>query len=148
MALKTATQNKPVEAIRRWPFDYSTDEIKNSVGDFETIYATHCTGARIHNEILGHIFQGIEDWCAEEKAITQKNGQWFIQYYLFNNWWRPKYDGMRELQSRRGYAKRMELRQLDEKKEEVVSAVSMREKSADDLEWELKNGIKIEEIPF
>jgi hypothetical protein len=150
MALKTATQNKPIEQPRRWPFDYSTEEIKNNIGDFELTYQDHATcatGVLVHNEILGFTPQGIIDWLVEENIIMEKDGAWFVCYYSYQSW-SSKYRGMREIQSRRAFAKRMELRQLDDTKEKVVAAVSAPAKSEEDLEWEIANGIKISEIPF
>lgn len=139
MALKDATQNKPVEQPRRWPFDYSTEEIKNSLGGFEQLYQGHATGALVHNDILGMTPQGVIDWLFSENIILEKDGAWFICYYPYQSW-SSKYRGMREIQSRRAFAKRKELQSLDKEVEKV----------ADDMSWldEEKEEIDVSKIPF
>jgi len=108
--------NKEIEIeyyvpIKRWPNDYTTEEIRGDLGDFEKQYLEHCVGERISNGILGHTYQRILDWCIKEGIINKKGNAVFYQTY--HNWWRHKEEGMRELWSRRDYAKRMELRDLD-----------------------------------
>jgi len=143
---KTIDSNVPV---KRWPFDYSTEEIKNSLGSFEQEYQQHATGELVHNDILGFAPAGVIEWLVDDQVIINRDGSWFINYYPYHQSWRHRYDAMRELQSRRAYAKRMELKQLDNKHDQMISGTTMMtQNSQDDLEWEENNGIRVDDIPF
>lgn len=105
-------EQKTVTKIdERCIWEYTTDELKNILGNFEEEYNSHMTGEVIHNAILGFVNQGTIDHALEIGAITRRkfknrnNDEWFYyvklpEYYDYQ----LKYGALRELISRREYA--------------------------------------------
>lgn len=114
--MKKFETSQPVEEIKRnWPYEFTTEEIRAELGTFETEYIKNCTGQLIRNDILGFVNQGLVAWALLKKWIVNqiREGQqyYFVSlpaYYTFQK----LYSGMKELQSRREYSKRMENIQL------------------------------------
>lgn len=152
-ATQTERYKPPVES-RIWPRDYSTDQIKMELAEFEKYYNEACKGEKVHNDILGNTFQGVVDYAVEFGAIIDKSGYWFIKESGWKYWDR-KYRGMCELRSRRAYAKMMEAKHYDEEAQKISpppieepKLENNKIKTEDDLEWEERNGMRIEDLPF
>ena len=104
---------------RRYPYGYTTDELKVFMGDFEKYYNEACVGKKIRNSILGNTFEGVLKYAIEFGAITERDGAHFIGYNNFEIWNR-QYQAMKELQSRRAFAQRKENERLDNIGEQFV----------------------------
>ena len=169
MGFKRPVTDEKLIVVKRWPADFTTDEIKSELGNFEREYEEACTGNRVNNPAIGNTFQGVVDMAMGYfQAITKKeiNGKevWFVTRIGYPIWCK-KTAGMTELRSRRSFAKKKELQHL-EKQAETIGAIDPadelgfniplednigvpeNERINDDREWEEKNGIKISDIPF
>jgi len=114
---------------RNYPHDYSTDELKVIIGDFEKQYQSNQTGKMVKNDILGYMAEGIISFAESLGAITKhpvslKYSVHIPGYEL----WTQKYQAMLELQSRRWYAKRAnmtpeELAEDNQKREERLQGI-------------------------
>ena len=116
--------------------EMTIDELKDLLGDFEDRYSGACVGDRVSHPILGRTYQGIIDFALAEKAIVIRNKNYYVRHDIYHNWWRPKFEARQELQCRREYAKKCELKGLDE-----------IAKSFPKLEEE-SEGINVDKIPF
>jgi hypothetical protein len=179
---------KPVEerkTFKRWPEEYTTEETKAEIGDFEKEYDEACTGEKKQLGPLGFTFEGVFELASKvyqavvrrERTTPYPNGEKYDYWVTRVGWpaWDHKYWGMHELKCRRQYAKRKELAQLKKEAEKIGQINEPKEaellmnlgldipiepedpaeieaqaeaKRQSDLEWEKKNGIKIEDIPF
>lgn len=91
---------------RRWPDDYSTEEIKRELGSFEQEYLSHLDGERVGGP--GY-WKGIQEWAIENGWLARKGNNIALVQYSDNSVpWLKLYHGMRELQYRREYAKKQE----------------------------------------
>jgi hypothetical protein len=109
--------NYPIEVVRRWPDQYSTEEIRLIIGNFEEEYKSHANNARVNNHVLGKTSLGIVNWCVNKGYITEKTDHGGKRYHKvgpnyeeFNKF----YSGMNELRIRREYVNKRHLEELDE----------------------------------
>lgn len=89
-------------------WEYTTEELKSIIGNFEEEYNESATGKVVRNTILGHVRQGTVDHALKFGAITIHNinskDVYFIKLPEYNDYY-EKENAMRELISRRDFAK-------------------------------------------
>ncbi len=88
-------RNKPL-------FDYTTEELKQLIGNFEKEYNENATGEIVHNDILGPVKAGTVNHAVKSGAITG-DGKFILlpRYREYNQ----KHLALRELIGRRDYAR-------------------------------------------
>lgn len=92
--------------------DYSTEELREIIGNFEKEYDESATGEVVRNEILGYVKEGTIAHALKFGAITVKNirGEKIYsvklpEFYSYN----LKHNALRELIYRREYAEKINL---------------------------------------
>lgn len=107
--LKSISLSHHEKEERNFPYDYSLDELKEIIGDFEKEFLAHSTGKLTHNEVLGTTKEGIVAWAREQKYITKDNR---ITFKGINEYMR-RYRALEELNLRREYADKKDKESLD-----------------------------------
>ena len=84
-------------------WEYTTEELKSILGNFENEYNENATGEVINNEILGFVKQGTIDHALKIGAIIKKGKNYFVRLPEFREY-RLKHNALREIIGRRDYA--------------------------------------------
>ena len=97
-------------------WDYTTEELKAIIGNFEKEYSENATGKTVRNEILGWVKEGTIKRALMMRAIVKHevDGKdiYFINLPEYRDY-QEKHNALRELISRRSYAKRKDLENLE-----------------------------------
>lgn len=108
---------KTVNVItKKMNWEYSIEELKAIIGNFEKEYKENATGRTVRNEILGWVKEGTIKRALMTRAIVKHevDGKdiYFINLPEYRDY-QEKHNAMRELISRRSYAKRKNLENLE-----------------------------------
>ena len=110
-------EQKTVSVInekRMW--EYTKEELHSILGDFEKEYKEAATGEMIRNEILGYVKEGTVNRALMLRAIVKHNengkDEYFINLPEYRDY-QEKYNAMKELASRRNYARKINEERFD-----------------------------------
>ena len=92
-------------------WEYTTEELKAILGNFEKEYHEATTGEVIHNEILGYVHEGNVQHALRIGAITEHDNTYYVKLPEYNNY-QKKLNALDELFSRRDYAKKKNIENL------------------------------------
>ncbi len=88
-------------------WEYSVEELKAIIGNFEREYNETATGEIIHNEILGYVKKGTVDYALKVNAIEVKTIKdkyvYFVKLPGYTEY-QNKLTALAELNGRREYA--------------------------------------------
>lgn len=87
-------------------WEYTTEELRSVLGDFEKEYHKATTGEAVHNNILGHIRKGNIEHALRIGAITKRENHYFVKLPEYINY-DLKIKALGELLSKRSYAQKM-----------------------------------------
>ena len=100
--------------------EYTKEELKAIIGNFEKEYHEATTGEIIHNKILGYVREGNVKHALQLGAITKRGEDYFVKLPEYENY-QEKHNALRELIGRRDYAKK----QNEPPREELKDKLSM-----------------------
>ena len=87
-------------------WEYTTEELKAIIGNFEKEYHEATTGKVIRNEILGYVHEGNVEHALRIGAITKRDNAYFVKLPEFRDY-QEKHNALRELIGRRDYARKI-----------------------------------------
>ena len=91
--------------------EYTTEELKAILGNFEKEYHEATNGEVIHNEILGYVREGNVQHALRIGAITEEDNTYYVKLPEYNDY-QKKLNALDELFSRRDYAKKKNMENL------------------------------------
>ena len=104
-------------------WEYTPEELRSVLGNFEKEYNENATGEVIHNEILGYVAEGTIEHALRIRAITKKNingkDVYFVKLPEYGDY-NLKLRVLGEVISRRGYASKKDLDRLAETRNEIL----------------------------